>query len=178
DHDEEHEGGHDTVPGQVREAGGLQAKGHHDDDQTHECTQRSHPIFPSARTSARSEMVAAGTTTPTTSRAEKFTKGTITARWLCSRTLAKTSATCPTGTPGTYGPAPSLPQVTTVSPLAGTNFWSSNSRSSRPSCPRTPLPLRKPTSIDSPIRPPTTDSGSRTRSTVAVWGVTRRIRPT
>ena len=38
----------------------------------------------------------------------------------------------PTGTPATYGAPPSLPQVTTVSPLAGTTESSTSSRSSRP----------------------------------------------
>ena len=113
----------------------------------------------------------ARTTTPTTSRAEKSTNGSITARWDCSRTLAKTSADPTDRDARDVGARrPSLPQVTTTCrPGRGPRSRRRSSRSSRPSCAEVaaaPAGSRPPCSC--PSRPPTTDSASTISSTVAV----------
>src|SRR5262249_26163645 len=101
---------------------------HHDRDRDREQRgqrpgqreERAHRMLPSGSMTLRSLRVPDGTTTPTRSRAEKSTNGWITARWLVSRRLEETDWTVPTGTPAMYGAPSWLPQVTTVSPFAGT----------------------------------------------------------
>ncbi len=104
-HHEQHEVGHDAAPGQLGEHAHLKHDG--DDERcgqqhaAHGAEAGVHRRLPSASMTARSLVAPDGTTTPTTSRALKSTKGAISTRCELSRRLDHTVVTRPTGTPGT-----------------------------------------------------------------------------
>ena len=84
-HDEQAEVGHDAVPGQVREQRDLHDEGDDDGGERGEPAEVRHRRVPSASIRARSLSEPLGTITPTTSREEKSTNGSTTARWEASR---------------------------------------------------------------------------------------------
>ena len=86
--------------------------------------------------------------------------------------------TVPIGIPGRYGALPREPQVSTRSPACGVTVWSTRLRVSDPSPPMSPVPSRKPSSIEVPSRPPTVESRSMISSTVAVVADAAITRPT
>ena len=85
DHDQQAEVGHDAVPGDVREERDLHDQRDDDGREGHQQPEPLHRRLPSASITARSLLEPLGTITPTTSRAEKSTKGLTTARWEASR---------------------------------------------------------------------------------------------
>ena len=87
DDDQQAEVGHDALPREVREERHLEDQRQRDGRDRGGDPEGSHRRLPSASITPRSLRVPEGTTTPTRSRLPKSTNGSITARWVDSRTL-------------------------------------------------------------------------------------------